>query len=247
MTTKFITFVLLLLAGTTGAYAGEFPKEATYLFYIHGKYAGERTIKATETAKNVVFESTGDLEWGDEYMHRFKCRTEVDKESLKTRRFVFDGVKMKDRFYGSLRVDGDSVFADYQLKDAKYSSKTHLEPNTVFSEGYVPEHAMVLAHILARSEDPYQRVSLFYPSDFFKNSALCLLESEAEVPSTPPRVCRKYSISVQSSTPYLMFVDSKTDEVVYMAFPSSMTEVFLVEAFGTSPTPLYQPDEALEQ
>jgi len=245
MTRKLIACALVLLAGAALAHAGEFPGKATYLFYINGKYAGKSVIKTKVTAKSVVFESTSKLAW-DEYAHDFACVTEVDKESLGPRRFTFDGVKMKKRFFGSIEVRKDSAFADFHLDEAKYSSKSYIGPKAAFVEGYVPEHAMVLARILMGTEDPYFRFTTFLPSDFMTASTLALMESEAIVPATPPLACRKYSISPQNSGAYLMFVDPKTARLVYMAFPTSRTEVFLVEAFGEEPTPIFQPLEDLE-
>ena len=244
---RVIALALVMIVAASAALAGVFPEKATYLIYIHAVYAGKSVIKTTEKKDAVIFESTSEIEY-EGYTQKITCRSEFGMMDHSIRSFAFKGTKNKEKFEANIHVRGDSVFGDFVTGDAEYSSGKHVGPNTFFLEGYVPEHHFILARYLTESEEAYQRFSAFYPSAYMSAFAMALLESEAEIATVPkPTVCTKYRISLQNGGTYFILVEPKSRLPIYMAWSSTLTEIFLVDAFGDNPTPIYLPDEKREE
>ncbi len=233
--------ILVVVAAT--ARPATFPPEVTYRIYVSGELAGKNVIKITEKGDALVFEGHTTMDW-DEFQLDLRCRTEVAADDLELRSFSYEGRRGGTNVSGTVWVDGDSITGDLVFGDEHYPSSKNLSGLKVFFENYMVEHQVLLLNMVAASEELYQRVSVFFPIDFIASPCLALVESEVEVATTPPSVCRKYHFTIQQGSAFYGYFDPKRKLPVYMDFPASNTEIFLEGAFDDSPLTKYTRPEA---
>ncbi len=219
--------------------ADDFPSKATYLFFIQGAPAGKSDIAFAGENGAYVFTSTTEVALGEQ-RHSLSCRSEFDKNTLRPRLFRYEGTRGGESVSGSIRLDPDSIRASLEVSGTQTSSRMLWVDGTFVFQNYVPEHLAVLARYLAASPKAFERFSILFPSDMMAAPGIATIETEVELATrSAPIVCKIYSVTLQNSAPFYLFVDSKRNSLVYMDFPVTQTEVFLESAFGSHPGTQY--------
>ncbi|UCG50393.1 MAG: hypothetical protein JSW58_09255 [Candidatus Latescibacterota bacterium] len=226
--------------------AMDLPATATYLFYIQGQYAGKSDFEITQADDILIFKSKSTIKFED-YSQDLTCRTEIDKTTLRPRFFEYKGQHGDESVSGTVWIEGDSISGHTEVSGDQFPSSGRFKDPTYLFQNYVAEHQIVIAQAIDASKDPFLRFHVLLPSDFMTLPAVAALESEIEMALDPkPVVCKKYVVSMQNSSAYLIYYDPNRKMPVYLDFPSVMTEVFLENAYGGKPVAKYEPPKEPE-
>jgi hypothetical protein len=229
----------LIAAAVRPAATAELPAKITYLFFVQGKPAGRSDVAITLRGGVYTISSSQDVGFAD-YRQKLSCRTELDGRTLRERSFHFEGVRQGEAVSGTVQAEGDSARGKFESKGVPYTGKTAWNDATFFFENYVPEHLVLIGRHIAASTKLQTKFAVVFPSDMITLPGTATAESEIEVPAKPaPIICTKYVIGFQNAAPFYLFVDPERNIPVYMVFPATQTEIFLMEAFGENPTPNY--------
>jgi hypothetical protein len=234
-----ILALALLAAGSLPVRSADLPAKITYLFFVQGKPSGRSEIAVTLKDGAYTLSSSQEIAFA-EYHQKLSCRTELDGRTLRARSFHFEGVRQGDAVSGTVRAEGDSARGTFESKGTPYTGKAAWTDASFFFENYVPEHLMLLGRQVAASTRPQTKFTVVFPSDMIALPGAAEEDSEIELPAKPkPIVCKKYAVGFQNSSPFFLFVDPDRGIPVYMVFPATQTEVFLVDAFGEKPKTNY--------
>jgi hypothetical protein len=239
---KYLLIVLIIvLATTTVASAQKLPPSFSYTIYVRGEPAGKSATTVKETADAYIFDSHTTVKYG-EFALDLKTRTEADKETYLVRDFSFKGTKMEAQIEGEVTIDGKSVFGQIiENGQASPVEKVWDQPQIIVFENYVIAHEILLVRaFLAGGSDP-AKFGLYMPSvtvitgaDVGKGSELAI-ESE-----TQEAICDKILVSIQNSSAFASYYDPQRGLPVYLAFPATLTEVFLDDFFEDHPVSRYR-------
>lgn len=237
--------IAALLSGR--AAADPIPEEYNYIIYVEGSRAGTCHVTARPTKDSWLLESAVKLDHG-EYHLDLQCKSEFDKQKYTPIYFSYEGEKISNEVSGTVWVDGDSVVGDIVIDGNHFPSGKLLTSTTVFLENYAVEHQGMMLNVVDNAGGLYLRYDALMCSDFMTAPTVAVLESEVELPTRDrPRVCKKYQITMQNSTPYIAYLDLDDRIAVYMDFPGMSTEIFLEAAYGHDPGTKYQPPATIEQ
>jgi hypothetical protein len=219
----------------------DLPSEFSYTIYVEGERAGSSTTKVTETAEGYILESHVLLKRAD-FRIDLKARTEVDKRTLLPLKFEYSGTKSGNQVEGEAIIEGKDVYCSVVENDEKFpTSRESRHPKVLVLEDYVMDHEVLLALAFARSGEDPANFGLLFPSicnvtavSVTKGSELAL-ESE-----TQEAICEKYVVMIEGSSAFASFFDPQRGLPVYLAFPTTYTEVFLDDFFGDTPITRYR-------
>ncbi len=231
----------LIAAAVLPAVSAELPSKITYLFFVQGNPAGRSDM--TVTLRNGIYtiSSSEDVAFTG-FQQKLACRTELDGRTLRARSFHFEGVRQGEPVSGTVQAEGDSVRGKFETKGVPYTGKAPWNDATFFFENYVPEHLMLIGRHIAASTKLQTKFMVVFPSEMIALSGVGSAESEIEIPAGPaPIICNKYAVGFQNAAPFYLFFDPQRRMPVYMVFPATQTEIFLLEAFGEKPRPNYIP------
>jgi hypothetical protein len=236
-----VSAVLCFLAATPClAASGDFPSSATYLFFVSGKPSGRIDVTTAAEDGRYVFTSKFEVLTGEE-THSLSSRTEVDKKTLRPLLFQYEGERNGHPMSGKLDLEPDSIRAVQDIAGRLTRKRVPWADGTMVFQNYVTEHLMVLARHVSESGKAFEHFVILFPTEMITTPALATIESEVELAARQaPVVCKKYMVSIQNSYPFYLYVESKSNALIYLEFPVSGTEVFLKSAFGDHPEPRYK-------
>jgi hypothetical protein len=234
---KYLLIVLVIaIAATNVAAAQKLPPSFSYTIYVRGEPAGKSASTVTETADAYIFESHTMVSHG-EFALELKTRTEADKETFIVRDFSFEGTKMESQIEGEVTIDGKSVFGQFiENGVASPVDKVSTQPQIIVFENYVIAHEILLVRAyLASGSDP-AKFGMFLPSVTMITGADVTKGSELAIESeTQEAICDKILVSIQNSSTFASYYDPQRGLPVYLAFPATLTEVFLDDFFEDQP------------
>jgi hypothetical protein len=237
----FFLSIVVATAVSTGAPAVDLPSEFSYTVYVEGKPAGSSSTKVTETPEGYIFETHVLLSRLD-YELDINARTEVDKNTFLPLKFEYSGTRRGKEMKGDAVFDGKHVYCAVVENGENFPSSREAKHSEVLVlEDYVMDHEVLLALAFARAEKDPADFGLLLPSlcnvtnvKVTKGSDLAL-ESE-----TQEAICEKFIVLIENSTSFASYYDPKRGLPVYLAFPSTYTEVFLDDFFGDTPISRYR-------
>lgn len=241
-----VTVVLLIAFGIGSAHAGNVPPEATYLFFIQGKYVGKCAIEVTQEDGVQIYTSISEVQL-DDFFHKLSCRTEIVEETLRPVFLQFEGVRNDAPVALTASFEGDSVTIDNLVLNENVNSKLEFTDPSYLFQDYVSEHQIIILKAIVANKELIARFNVLLPSSVMTLPAMATLESELEL-NTPkkPIVCKKYVVAIQNSATYYLYYDPKRGIPIYMDFSATQTEVFLESVFGREPETKYSAPETKE-
>ncbi len=239
---KYLLIVLVIvLAATTVASAQKLPPSFSYTIYVRGQPAGKSATTVKETADSYILESHTIVEFG-EFELELKTRTEADKETFIVRDFYFKGTRMQSQIEGEVTIDGKSVSG--QITENGLASpvdKVSDQPQIIVFENYVIAHEILLARAFVASGSDPARFGMYLPSVTVITRADVTKGSELSIESeTQEAICDKILVSIQNSSTFASYYDPQRGLPVYLAFPATLTEVFLDDFFKDQPVTRYR-------
>lgn len=235
----FFCIVTIMSAGSSSAQP--FPAKGAYDFYIYGEPAGSNSFTSSVENNILTIVSTTSLHF-DEYDLELDSKTRVDAATLRPIAFSYTGLERRlIRMEGSVSVHGDTISGIVGEDDDKFPSRLLADiPNTIFFESYVAEHEILLARKFLASGEDFKEIWFFFPSDFMLTPSIMSLESDIQIETRKgPILCTKISVSLQGGTPFLSYIDQKTNIPIYLEFPGVNTELFYRDYFGDEAVPKY--------
>jgi len=242
MRNLFFGVIALVILFSSPALAADFPKQATYLIYVAQKPVGKSVVQIEQTGKSVIFTSENLTETADFYQ-QLKCRTEIDRETFRAKRFQYEGRQNDQIIDGEVWSEGPVFKGHINIDGNSFPSEKPGIGLALFYQNYVIDNQIAWLHAVVNAERGMLNFSAILPSDFMFNGVSAFVESELEV-RTPkgPRICAKVQFTLEGSTTFWGYLDLDTGIAIYFDYPQQGTEVFLVDAYGEKPTPKYTTD-----
>jgi hypothetical protein len=141
-----------------------------------------------------------------------------------------------------LTVDGSSVEGTYISGEfSQDGSRRGSHDHLLLLEDFVMAHEVLIARAhfaLGQEEAEYD---LFQPSSFSMTSIGMVSASDIAFESkTQEAIVRKLVLAIQGGSGFASYMDQERGLPVYLAFPSTSTEVFLDEFFEGGPVSRYR-------
>jgi hypothetical protein len=231
-----VTLAALAISPPATASKWKITPEINYTIYVQGDSAGASRSKVTETADGYVFE-THTVVKNVDFDLEIDTRTVADKTTYLISKFSYKGVR------NGLPFEGEATFNDNEMSGhvvengVKYpTTRTSEFPRVLVMEDYVMSHEVLMALAFwAQDEDPVE-YGLLFPSTLNMTTIAISQGSELSFESeTKEAYCLKYVLAIDGSNPFASYFDPERGLPVYLAFPSSATEIFLDEFFDGKP------------
>lgn len=229
---------LALLAATPGS-AVEYPKQVTYLIYVGQHEAGKSVITIEQTQDALIFHSDNTTQTAD-FKQILSCRTEIDRKTFRAKRFRYEGERAGQAIVGEVWVEGNVFIGDITVDGNSFPSRKQVNGVAFFYQNFVIDNQIALLNGVVNADQGMLDFTAVFPSDFMFTGVTAFVESEIEF-KTPngPRICARVQFTMANSAPFWGYLDLDTGLPVYMDYPGSTTEVFLVDAYGEKPSPKY--------
>ena len=220
--------------------AGSLPAEFSYIIYVRGQDAGRSTTKVTEKAESFVLESRTELSI-EQFSLNLDTRTEIDKKSFLPISFTYKGSNPQQALEGETNIEGYEAICDMKVDDQVYTSSRVSKHPVLLLEEYVIAHEVVIARAFWETGQNSAEYGLLFPSTTNMTSMTISKGSELMFESENKEAyCIKFIVSLSGGSPFASYFDPQRGLPVYLAFPSSNTEVFLDEFFDGKPLSRYR-------
>jgi hypothetical protein len=244
---KISLFSVLIVLGAIAADApaamakSKLPTEFSYTIYVQGKPVGKSETKVTETAEGYLFESHTSIS-NETFQLDLTSQTEVDGNSMLPRKFTYSG-----NHTGQSRA-GEAVFEETTVsgfiveneEEYPYTQRSRI-PNILLLEDYVMSHEVLIALAFTLQDEDPAEFGMLFPSAPRLTTVKITKGSDVAIESeTEEAICLKFVIQIEGSNPFVSFFHSERNLPVYLAFPTSLTEVFLDDFFHDAPVSRYR-------
>ena len=230
----------ILCAASAQSLAGKLPSEFTYIIYFKGKDVGKTTTKVAETAETYVLESQTKVA-AEGLELDLNTKTVVDKETFLPVSFTYAGSSQQKTVEGETTIEGNEATCVVGVDGEQFSSSRVSKQPLLLLEEYVMSHEVVLAKAFWESGEDRAEFGLLFPSQANLTSVQISKGSELAFESEKEETyCVKFIVSITNGAPFASYYDPERGLPVYLAFPSSSTEVFLDEFFDGKPLSRYR-------
>jgi hypothetical protein len=244
---RFATFCVLVVLTQWSplVWANSLPETIGYTIFNRGHEVGHSQIDVTQTATEIVFESTTRVQFTAADSMSVTSRTVADPQTFLIRSFEYDGIRGPSTIHAEVTVYGDSLhyLIDRNGEITDDYKKSPYEYNLML-EDYIMEHEVLIAlshNARVEGTSTPAHYGVLFPLGAVMTSADIVFASDLEIESdTESAVCKKLVIKISGSEPFATFFDPERGLPVYMAFPQTLVEVFLDDFFGDSPVTRYR-------
>jgi len=241
MKSVLLSALIILALSANIAPSAELPSEFSYIIYVKGEPVGRSDSKVTVSDDAIVFESHTEIATA-EFKLVIDSRTELDRETYLPRKFTFDGERQVTLIEGDVNIFGNEVTGSIGENGELFPvNQTAPHPQVLILEDYIMAHEVAVALAFKKTGLDKTQFGLIVPSvgrvvevSVQKGSDLAFESNTKEA------ICEKLVVAIKGSSPFVSYFDPGRNMPVYLAFPGSMTEVFLDEFFDGDPVSRYR-------